>query len=234
MANAEKFISLYKVLEDLLEEKCREEGRSTVNAVYQYISAMGNVRFRDKLDLCRQVRNLITHSADIDGCPPIEPSDGLMRALEEIVSYFQKPPLVLDRATAVDRLLVATPRDRVVWLMQRMARNGYSHVPVMENDRLTGVFSASTPFAMAMDDNRLAVDDQTRLDEVREALRPENHRMEQFCFIDPDTTCDEARKLFVRTSPRERRVAALFVTENGQPYGRLLGMLTPWDLMEES
>ena len=145
MANAEKFISLYKVLEDLLEEKCREEGRSTVNAVYQYISAMGNVRFRDKLDLCRQVRNLITHSADIDGCPPIEPSDGLMRTLEEIVSYFQKPPLVLDRATAVDRLLVATPRDRVVWLMQRMARNGYSHVPVMENDRLTGVFSASTP-----------------------------------------------------------------------------------------
>ena len=67
MANAEKFISLYKVLEDLLEEKCREEGRSTVNAVYQYISAMGNVRFRDKLDLCRQVRNLITHSADIGG-----------------------------------------------------------------------------------------------------------------------------------------------------------------------
>ena len=118
--------------------------------------------------------------------------------------------------------------------MQRMARNGYSHVPVMENDRLTGVFSASTPFAMAMDENRLAVDDQTRLDEVREALRPENHPMEQFRFIDPETTCDEARKLFVRTSPRERRVAALFVTENGQPYGRLLGMLTPWDLMEES
>ena len=88
MANAEKFISLYKVLEDLLEEKCREEGRSTINAVYQYISAMGNVRFRDKLDLCRQVRNLITHSADIDGCPPIEPSDGLMRTLEEIVAYF--------------------------------------------------------------------------------------------------------------------------------------------------
>lgn len=234
MANAEKFISLYKVLEDLLEEKCREEGRSTVNAVYQYISAAGNVRFRDKLDLCRQVRNLITHSADIGGHPPVEPSDELLGTLEEIVAYFQKPPLALNRATAVEHLMVATPRDRVVWLMQRMARNGYSHVPVMENERITGVFSASTPFAMALDESRLAVDDQTRLDEVREALRPENHRMEQFRFIDPQTTCDEARKLFARTSPRERRVAALFVTEGGQPNGRLLGMLTPWDLMEES
>ncbi len=233
MANAEKFISLYKVLEDILEEKCREEGRSTVSAVYQYISAAGNPRFRDKLDLCRQVRNLITHSADIGGHPPVDPSDELLGTLEEIVAYFQKPPLALNRATTIDRLMVATPRDRVVWLMQRMARNGYSHVPVMENDRMTGVFSASTPFAMAMDESRLAVDDQTRLDEVREALRPESHRMEQFSFIDPQTTCDEARQLFVRTSPRERRMAALFVTENGQPNGKLLGMLTPWDLMEE-
>ena len=234
MANAEKFISLYKVLEDLLEEKCREEGRSTVNAVYQYISAAGSVRFRDKLDLCRQVRNLITHSADIGGRPPIEPSDELLETLEEIVTYFQKPPLALERATAVDHLLVATPRDRVVWLMQRMVRNGYSHVPVMENERVTGVFSASTPFAMATDESRQAIDDQTRLSEVREALHPENHRMEQFRFIAPDTSCDEARRLFARTSPRERRVAALFVTEDGQADGRLLGMLTPWDLMEEN
>ena len=70
----------------------------------------------------------------------------LRKRKREIQAWEDVPGMKIINFSVNRKRMAGTPRDRVVWLMQRMARHGYSHVPVMENDRLTGVFSASTPY----------------------------------------------------------------------------------------
>lgn len=231
MTNAERFISLYKELEDALEARFRAQGKSASNPVHQYLGEVESEPVRDKLDLCRQVRNLITHSADMGGHPPVQPSDELLAALEQSYEYISRPPLALKRATPAAKLMRAVESDRVAWLMKRMTEKGFSHAPVMEGARLIGVFSATTPFSLYLAGRGLH--EQMRVSEIMDVLRPQAHLTERFIFVDPALTTVEASRLFVRSSRYEKRVAALFITEDGTPDAPLLGMLTPWDIVGE-
>ena len=38
---------------------------------------------------------------------------------------------------------------------------------------------------------------------------------------------------FEKRSQRSKRLAAVFITDNGSIGGRILGMLTPWDIIGE-
>lgn len=231
MSRASEFINRYKVLEDLLEAKYRDEGRPTSNTVYQFVCDKESAPFRERLDLCRQVRNLLTHSADINGESPVEPSESLLQTLNAVIDYLTQPPLALPCATPVDKLLKASPDDRILWLMRRMTERGYSHVPVLKGSTLEGVFSVSTLFSMALD-GKVGLRQDSRIRDIMPTLRLEAHKTERFLFIPADCTVNSARDMFARKIPRETRVAALFVTENGSPSAPLRGMLTPWDLME--
>ncbi len=231
MSRASEFINLYKVLEDLLEAKYRDAGRPSTNTVYQFVCDKESAPFRERLDLCRQVRNLLTHSADIDGESPVEPSESLLQTLNAVIDYLTRPPLAYSCATPADKLLKATPDDRVRWLMRRMTERGYSHAPVLNGSTLEGVFSVSTPFSMALD-GRMELRPDARIRDIMPCLRLEAHNTERFLFISVDCALGLARDMFARKTPRESRVAALFVTETGSPSSPLVGMLTPWDLME--
>lgn len=230
MANSDSFINVYKQLEDALEARYRAQGHNPTSVVYQYIGENESAPFRETLDLCRQVRNLITHSANIGDKPPVEPSDGLLEQLRAIVSYVTRPPLAVSRATPFSRLLRATENDRLIWLMKRMDEKGFSHVPVMRGNEIIGVFSSTTPFTMAME-SYPKIDESIRIRNIMPLIDVQRHNAERFVFTDPKTTVAQASAYFVRTSRADKRVAALFITENGNMCAPLLGMVTPWDLM---
>lgn len=232
MDNAEKFLNLYKSLEEALETRYRERGQSASSPVSQYLKEREAEPFRNDLDLCRQVRNLLSHTADVDGETPVQPADALIRVLREVLDFVQRPPLAVEYATPYDALLKARPDDLVMPVMRRMVDCGFSHVPVMRGRLVLGVFSASTPFSQLITGRTPPIDEQTEMSALSSLTHIDQHLTERFLFVSDGISVPEAQRLFTLDRKREKRLAALFLTSNGQQSGDLTAMMTPWDFVK--
>ena len=70
----DEFLDLYKQLVDVLEIKYRNARRHYSSVVFEFIKDDESAPVRDKLEICREIRNLLTHSANLEGEPVVEPS----------------------------------------------------------------------------------------------------------------------------------------------------------------
>lgn len=228
----DEFLDLYKTVEEKLKDRGFKNGRSSI--IMQYISTPEGRQFKEVLNTCREMRNILAHNPDIDNEPPFIPTDTTVAALRQVISYLSAPPLALSRAITGDNLICAKLTDRAKPVMDKMVRLGFSHIPVMESGLLYGVFSISTIFSCALKNLCIAIDDNTQIKDFAYYLRVENHVSEDFIFAPRTITVFEAEKLLENKSgPSSRRPAAIFITHNGSPDERILGMLTPWDLLGE-
>ena len=132
------FLDLYKQLEDALEDKYRNARRHYSSVVFEFIKDTDSEPVRDKLEICREIRNLLTHSANLDGEPIVEPSAPVVAAMEEVLEFVRRPPLALEFATKGDQVMKAHMHQRVLRLMEVMDKNGYSTFPLWR----TGSFEA--------------------------------------------------------------------------------------------
>ncbi len=228
---AETFLSMYRVLEGILGEKYADANAKTSSVVMMYIQDAESEPVRKKLDLCREVRNLLTHNADENGAPLVEPSQALLDSLYEIISYVEKPSSALNYATKAENIMRAHPNDRVLDVMRRMYKHGYSHIPVIDDDIIKGIFSKSSVFRYIIENGRM--NDDTRIREMGDSIIKTGQRDSRYIYLSPDATYIEARSKFENMSGRNNRLAAIFITSTGDEKGTLMGMLTPWDVMKD-
>ena len=72
---------------------------------------------------------------------------------------------------------------------------------------------------------------ETEISEFSEFLPVEAHITESYRFCAPDASYYNIKKFFEATSPDRRRVVAVFVTRDGTENSKLLGIITPWDML---
>ena len=228
---AETFLSMYRVLEGMLDRKYagRENGSSSV--VMRYLSDPESEPVRTQLDLCRELRNLLTHNADAEGNPVCEPSKAMLDTLYQIIDYVESPKPALLYATPGERVLRAHMGDPALEVMRRMEKHGFSHVPVLEKGGISGIFSMRGVFSYVLKHG--GVGEDTRVRDFGELLKMNRSGGERFLLLGADATYHEVRAAFERAGERDSRLAAVFITQNGQLDEQLLGMLTPWDVLGE-
>lgn len=230
---ADEFLNLYRTLEELLTEKYGEKTRYG-SVVVQFMNDREGRQFKDRLNLCREIRNLLSHHPEMDGERIVEPSQAMLDVLKEVIEYIKRPPLALDFATRYDDLLKVSPRQKILPVMRKMERRGFSHVPVIDGDEFIGVFSVGTLFMYISANQPIAVDYDMEIGDFGEFLPLEAHITERFCFMPHTATAIDLKVAFEQTTQRSRRLAAIFITESGSINDRLLGMVTPWDVLGKS
>lgn len=230
---AQLFLDLYKQVEDELENKYHNSRRHFSSAVYEFIKDYESAPVRDKLDICRHIRNLMAHSANMDGEPVVEPSQPVVDALQEVLDFVRKPPLAMEYATRGDRVLKVGANQKVLRVMELMEKNGYSHVPVMKEGRFYGVFSSGSVMRYLLKNRGKGLSQETTIRDLRGFLAVEEH-IENYEFVPADATYIHVRQRFEQVRARNKRVSVIFITQNGKPDQPLLGMLTPWDVLGES
>ncbi len=229
----DKFLEMFRVLEKLLEDKYHHRRRHFSSVVMEYINDPESEQFREELDVCREVRNLLTHSANIDGEPPITPSQPLIDSLQSIIDYIQAPPMAISVATHASKLLTTHPNQRTLGVMQKMTDRGYSHVPVIDYGKFVGIFSVSTTFSYAMDNPERGIGADSRIGDFTRWLNIENHATERFEFMARDTSITEVKNEFKAVGSDRKRLAMILITENGRQNEAILGVITPWDVMKK-
>ena len=181
------FLDLYKQLEDALEDKYRNARRHYSSVVFEFIKDTDSEPVRDKLEICREIRNLLTHSANLDGEPIVEPSAPVVAAMEEVLEFVRRPPLALEFATKGDQVMKAHMHQRVLRLMEVMDKNGYSHIPVMENGQFRGVFSVGTVFQYILQSGGKGIQADTTVAQLGKHLDIASH-MENYEFVARNAT----------------------------------------------
>ena len=220
------------MLEEELTRKyhCDEKSGSPV---VRFLSEKESKPYREKLNMCREIRNFLSHHSELDGEPLVEPSEGIVHFLQEVTDYLQRPPLALSYATQFADILKASPKNKVVTVMKKMQKSGFSHVPVLDGSVMIGIFSIGTFFSYALKNNLTALNDNMLIEDFQELLPPDRHENERFLFLPPETTLFDVKNEFEKRSQRSKRLAVIFITDNGSIGGRIEGMLTPWDVVNE-
>ena len=71
------------------------------------------------------------------------------------------------------------------------------------------------------------------IEDFMELLPPDKHESERFVFLPKNATLFEVKNEFENRTGRSKRLAVVFLTDNGSISGRIVGMLTPWDVVNE-
>lgn len=226
----DEFLEKYRVLEDLLSEKYAGVQRRHSSVIMEFATSREGELFRDRLDLCREIRNLLTHNAALEGEPVVTPARATLDMLDDIIAYVRRPPLAANWAVSADKIMTTDMHSSALRLMRAMESRGFSHVPVIEHERMVGVFSQSTVFAyICGPDER--VDEYTCVGDMARLLPFEKHSSERFEFMPADATYTDAAAAFTPGPQRAKRLAAIFLTQTGARDEPLIGMITPWDIL---
>lgn len=226
-----RFLDMYKQLEDELETKYRNSPRRYSSLVIEFLKDIESEPVREEMEACREIRNVLTHTANVGGMPIVEPSEPVVEAMRGILDYVRRPPLAIEYATGASGILTATPGQKVLRVMETMFQNGFSHVPVLQNGRFCGVFSTATVFQYVRAGKNIGKD--TTVGDLESQTRLENHS-ENYVFVAKDAAYLYVRKQFQRIPAKNQRISVVFITETGKQDERLLGMLTPWDVLHDA
>lgn len=221
----------YRILEEALNRKYSYDEKTFGSSVVRFINDKEGKQFRDKLNICREIRNLLSHHSEVDGESIIQPAVSLIGFLERVTEYVTQPPKAIECATLYADILKTTLSQKAQTVMKKMERQGFSHVPVIDCGKCIGVFSISTIFQYSLTNGMSSVNDDMSVSDFADFLPVEKHTCERFKFVGREATIYDIRVEFDRHIQKSRRLAAVFITDNGSISGRILGMLTPWDLI---
>ena len=93
MGRASEFLELYKEVEEALQVRYMKHPNERIsNAIVRFMNSPEGKRFKEELNLCREVRNLLSHHARFEGEEAVIPSEKLVAFLRKLLNYLQNPP----------------------------------------------------------------------------------------------------------------------------------------------
>jgi predicted transcriptional regulator len=235
MENSEKFIQIYNEIDSAMRRllNCDSNYRITH---YEVIRQLGEKKLliRNCSHDLRQyadLRNAIAHNPIKDAKPIAEPHDIVVKKYEELRDLIINPPTVQKIWVPKEKIFNAKLDDNVIEVMQIMNKNTYTHVPVYDKDQFIGVFSENVVFSYLS--NQEEIIDSVKNWQVKnfiDYLPIDQHRSEYFSFVSSKTLIMELQDIFEKQFQQRRRLAVVYVTQNGKQNEKILGMVTAWDL----
>lgn len=228
LSRTEVFLDKYRLLEEVaIEEYGYDDNGTAVSNLER------RKEFKDisaQLSYCRKVRNLLCHTPKIEDAYAVTPSEAMLQLLDDITARIKRPLRAQDIYTPREKLMCKSLGSYVLPSARDMTRRHFSHLPILQDNRLVGVFSESTLTALLLAENGVSINEKTRFNDIRHYLKIENHTAERFLFIGRNTPAGDLVEMFEDALRPGNRIGMVFVTETGDPHQRILGVITAWDV----
>jgi CBS domain-containing protein len=146
------------------------------------------------------------------------------------VSEVLQPVLSKEAGVPIERIFTAKWNARVLDVVNVMRLREYTHVPILDEGRVAGVFSENTMFCALAAHNSLIVEEGTAIANFGEFVPLSRHVSEHFDFVAHDVSLESVAQLFQERLKHQERLGAVFLTDTGNEAGQLLGLVTAWDI----
>ena len=234
MTKSENFLELYKTLENVAVNYynvTEEEDR----VIYNYLEKDERFEYT-KVRYCRKMRNILSHNYNFDNSFIVEPSQDMIKFLEDTIRRIEKSNNIENFWIPKDKMISASLADKVLPKMKEMHKKKITHIPVMENGMVKGVFSENTIFRFFTDnenDGIIEINENLEISAFKKYLSFNNEYGEAFEFINKDAKLVKIMDILKSNYKNNKRVEMFFVTHNGKESEKLLGLITPWDVFRE-
>ncbi len=226
MNNNELFIEKYKELEYVITK--RYNLSKTISPI-AYIEKRNEYdRFDKELEYCREVRNFLQHEGKINNEFAVIASNEMIKKLDEIIEFVKNPIRIKDVFIPLSKVYYKSLDNYVYPSMLSMDYKKYSHIPILKDKKLIGVFSKTSIFKYLLEEdiNRLNEDLSFRDIEKYISLNEEYYLYEKL-----QTPVEEVKEEVIKNFKQGKRIAIIFVTKDGTINSDLLGLLTPYDIL---
>jgi len=237
--NSKEFLETYNRLDYYMRGVLkRSSGKDSHSFLLREMANRGNSVFQKNIHellLFADLRNSLIHNPYMEDADPIaEPHEFIVNKYKNIVDSVMNPPRALNTiAIPENKIYKIFPKDSVMDTMRVMSRSGYSHVPIMRDGRVLGVFSTDTIFDYLADGlGTMPINEAMLISDLIEYTKLLNHANDYFKFLPGSVNLIEVEEEFANSPVPGKRTAAIFLTDNGKSTGALLGMITPLDLLE--
>lgn len=233
-SQTDRFIQLYKKLEFEGRRIYFPDSKPNESIIGRLFTIPQLKPYKEDLDYCRVVRNFLTHNPKVGGVYPIIPSPEMLKLLEKCLLAITNPPKAINYSIPIDKIFTTTLDEKVSDVITIMNKFIYTHVPVTDNEKFIGIFSESTIYTYICRCGSAHINENTLIREFIDYLPPDEHINEYFAFIQKDALLHEVQDLFKYTLRRNKLLTVVYLTETGKRTEPILGMITPWDLLEQS
>ncbi len=228
MSSAERFIDKYKELERAVRSAYAIREKDSVG---WYLSERNEFqKYKDDIQFCQKVRNFLQHEERIDGQFAIEPNERMIQFLDELIERIRKRPRCRDIAIRKDGLFTCTAQSRVLEVAAVMHRRQFSHVPLLERGRVTGVFSERTMFRYLAEHDMTPPGKDLRMRDIGGYVGLDQAGTARVIFVRSALYVEELQAQFEAAYRTGRRIELAFLTAGGKPEEPVQGMVTPWDI----
>ncbi len=234
-----KLVELFKELEEVIRKKCNSAGIKTdnvpIDSQIKELSKKNSVvrRYQDELLIIKQVRNINTHQRNDKYGYVVCPNPDMNLKLKSIIDEINNPPTIYNSNMCIKKQFIycKTINDTVESTIKDMVDKTYTHVPILENGIIKGVFSESSLLDIVNTESGIIIDKNTKFADILEYLKLENHSTEDFIFISRNKNIYDVEDIFKDYFIRKKRLGCVYITESGKANESILGMLTAWDVL---
>ena len=237
LMRGERFLAAYNVIERALRRKIGDPGgRESFRRLVDLLSSRDFAvrKFREDLVEFAELRNAIVHDRMSPDYLIAVPLEETVDKIEKIASVIEEPPLVYPRFGR--KVVRFDAKDEMESVLKAMASTGYTQFPVYDGGAYVGLLTDGgvarwLASAVAGGEAGEGGLDKLKRVKVQEVLKSEKNP-DRARFVSRRATVYEAEHLFtVLGNGPKWRTAALLITENGDPFEELLGVITPSDLL---
>lgn len=228
-----KFLSIYNEIDHYMRGMLNLQDYMDHGMLLRQMSEKNRLfeRYYKDLKLFAELRNLLVHNPYPDSANPlIIPHSYIVKRYEDIRNAVLRPKKAMDIAVRREFIYTTFLNANALDVMLIMNNKTYTHVPVMDGEKMIGVFSENTILAYLVENKDTIILKETKISEFKDFIGLNKHPSEYFEFVPRETLLVEIEALFQKGLKERKRIAVVYITQNGKQEEKFLGMITAWDI----
>ncbi len=223
--NNENYLRLFKRFESLLGV----DENVTITEAYDEASKKDSrlKQYRNKLNILRNMRNIEAHNHNSYEYVKIDKKS--FDTINDIIRILEKPLVSYDVASKI--VTTRKLEDNVLEAVETMRKNKFSYLPISDDGKFFGVFSAEVLFNYFYDTGETMLDNTIIFKDLKNYLPIAKHVNENFSFKSRKYLVSKIEEEFMKSYKNNKSLSAVFVTENGLKEEKIIGIITAWDVL---
>lgn len=229
----EDLIKLYNEVDHFLRLQYKSDKYADHSFLIQQVSTTNPVVARNQqiLRAVAQIRNSLIHNPiPAIAQPLLEPSPKLVSTYKNVRDSLLNPANAMSIAVGAEKIYKSSLDAKLSDVLKDMSKNTYTHVPIMDNGEMVGIFSENVLLTYLVDIGETVITDDMTISDVKKFLPLSAQRGESFMFLPRKASLAEVYKIFNEAIKVRKRIGMIFITEHGKEKEKLLGIITAWDL----
>lgn len=234
-----EFLDEFKILENYLVSKSnlKDDFVSFSRALtYLYENQLdpviSNSLTYEFLKTSNELRNVMSHKRNV--CVP---TYEFLEKFKKIKKSIVDPIDCFDCCVKLSKVVYLNLNSTIKEAVNLLNKYNLSHLPILSDSKVLGVFSRSTLFDIYTNSNykvldlSLSEEDSYTIRDIMKYCDINNHLNEAYLFVSRSTSILSLFHSLRKVSKDDKRIGLVFVTQNGKPSEKLLGVITQIDLL---